>query len=250
MKPYLLVGMILLTFCSCSPEAKCNGIQNTASPLHILFIGNSYTFTNDLPSMFAKLACAGGQKVETAMAAEGGWTLADHAASSQTLEKLKQQKWDVVILQEQSEIPALEYYRTQSMYPAARLLVSEIKAVDAQAMFFMTWGYRDGLPSAGLQTYNDMQAQLYVGYVGIAKELGVAVAPVGNAWFKGRNQSSPLDLWQDDGSHPNEKGTYLTACVFFAVIFHQSPQGLPYRAGLSQETAQTLQALAVDSVFK
>jgi hypothetical protein len=86
--------------------------------------------------------------------------------------------------------------------------------------------------------------------MGIAKELNVPVARVGDAWLMGRLQPTPLDLWQADGSHPNEMGTYLAACVFYATIFRQSPAGLTYRSGLSQETAQTLQTLAADSVLK
>ena len=218
--------------------------------MHILFIGNSYTYVNDLPGTFARLACTGGHKVETDMAAEGGWALADHAASAQTLAKLAQSKWDFVILQEQSEIPAMDDYRKQSMYPAVRQLVGKIKATGAKPILFLTWGHHDGLPQAGFQTFNDMQAQLYVGYMGIAKELNVPVAPVGDAWLMGRLQPTPLDLWQADGSHPNEMGTYLAACVFYAVFFRQSPAGLTYRPGLSQATAQTLQTLAVDSVLK
>jgi hypothetical protein len=45
-------------------------------------------------------------------------------------------------------------------------------------------------------------------------------------------------------------GTYLAACVFYAALFHQSPVGLAYRAGLSQDVAQELQALAEGSVPK
>jgi hypothetical protein len=246
----LFVFIILLAVCGCSPIANCNGGQNNGSTLHILFIGNSYTYANDLPGNFARLACAGGHEVETDMAAEGGWALADHAASAQTFEKLGQQKWDFVILQEQSEIPVMDFYRKQSMYPAARQLVGKIKAMGAKPILLMTWGLRDGLPQAGLQNFNDMQAQLYVGYMGIAKELNVPVAPVGDAWLMGRLQPTPLDLWQADGSHPNEMGTYLAACVFYAAIFRQSPAELTYRSGLSQETAQTLQTLAADSVLK
>lgn len=247
---YWIAFIILLAVCGCSPAANCNGGQNTGSTLHILFIGNSYTYVNDLPGTFARLACTGGHKVETDMAAEGGWALADHAASAQTLAKLAQSKWDFVILQEQSEIPAMDDYRKQSMYPAVRQLVGKIKATGAKPILFLTWGHHDGLPQAGFQTFNDMQAQLYVGYMGIAKELNVPVAPVGDAWLMGRLQPTPLDLWQADGSHPNEMGTYLAACVFYAVFFRQSPAGLTYRPGLSQATAQTLQTLAVDSVLK
>jgi hypothetical protein len=57
-----------------------------------------------------------------------------------------------------------------------------------------------------------------------------------------------LDLWQADGSHPSEQGTYLAACVFYAAIFHQSPEGLSYLAGLTKETPTFLQRIAASTV--
>ncbi len=112
----------------------------------------------------------------------------------------------------------------------------------------MTWGHQAGDPQFGLPTYYAMQAQLSAGYIGIAQELNVPVVPVGTAWLRSQTQANPLDLWQSDGSHPTEAGTYLAACVFYATLFHQTPQGLGYLGGLDQATAQTLQTLAADTV--
>jgi hypothetical protein len=243
--------LFLLVVCTaCTPETRCQGLNHSEAPLHILFIGNSYTYVNDLPAMFSKLACAGGHKVETAMVAEGGWTLSQHATSADTLNKISQQKWDFVSLQEQSEVPAIETSRIQIMYPAARQLVAKIKAQGAKPLLMLTWGHRSGLPEAGIANYNDMQAQLDIGYQGIAQELNIGMVPIGYAWGMARLQQPPLDLWQDDGSHPNQAGTYLAACVFYAQIFRQNPQGLDYLADLNADTAQNLQSLAWRSVSK
>ena len=250
MRHFWLFGIILLSICACSPADQCKQINHTEAPLRILFIGNSYTYVNDLPGMFSKLACAGGHKVETTMVANGGWTLAQHASSSDTLNVLNQRKWDWVILQEQSEIPAVEYQRNGSMYPAIRQMVTRIKANGSQPLLFLTWGHRDGLPEAGYPTYNDMQAQLDLGYLRIAQELKINFVPVGYAWGLARIRPHPIDLWQGDGSHPNEAGTYLAACVFYAQIFQQNPQGLAYWADLPQDTVQTLQSLAWSAVSK
>jgi len=245
----LLSCAMLLSAYGCSSGQNCSLSQDDEPVLHVLFIGNSYTYVNDLPGMFSELACAGGHQVETGMAAEGGWTLADHVASVDTFQKLKAQQWDYVVLQEQSQIPAVENYRDQVMYPAVRTLVSKIKELGEQPYLFLTWGHRDGFPETNLQNYNDMQYQLSVGYGTIARELGVQVVPVGNAWYQAVTQDNPIDLWQSDGSHPNEEGTYLAACVFYAQIFQESPVGLSYRAGISQDIAKGLQTLAANAVL-
>jgi hypothetical protein len=95
-----------------------------------------------------------------------------------------------------------------------------------------------------------MQAQVQAGYMEIADELDAIVAPAGIAWQNSLAQEPGPDLWQGDGIHPSVAGTYLSACVFYAVIFQQSPEGLPYRAGLTIETARLLQQVAAEVVLE
>src|ERR1041385_4583116 len=114
MKRFLLLLMLLFVLCSCSFATNCTA--QDASCTRVLFIGNSYTFVNDLPNTFAKLAKAGGHKVEVGMAAQGGWTLSQHLQSSETLSALNSKNWNYVVLQEQSQIPSVEQSRTQEMY--------------------------------------------------------------------------------------------------------------------------------------
>src|SRR5271157_605383 len=249
MKRLILLLIFLLALCGCSPAGRCNWPPNQNPATRVLFIGNSYTYVNDLPGTFSKLACSGGHKVAADMAANGGWTLQQHAASSDTLAKLQGQKSDYVILQEQSEVPAMAESRAQVMYPAARSLVAKIRQAGAKPIFFLTWGHKDGLPDYGLPTYTDMQNQLNLGYYGIADELNVPVAPVGRAWQVGRFQPNPPDFWQSDGSHPTVQGTYLAASVFYSEIFQQSPLGLDYTDGLDQASAQFLQTLAANATL-
>lgn len=249
MKRIAIICMILLTALGCSPTINCDNPQDAAMCTRILFIGNSFTFENDLPGMFTKLANSGGQPVVTGMAAQGGWTLADHVNTSETMNQISGSKWDYVVLQEQSEIPAFEQSREASMYPAARTLVRQIAAVGARPIFFMTWAHQNGLPENNLQDYKTMQFQIDIGYMGIAQELSAWVAPVGYAWLLAEGQNPQLDLWQEDGSHPSVQGTYLAACVFYAVIFRQSPVGLSYQAGLSKETATFIQKVSGSTVL-
>ena len=183
------------------------------------------------------------------MSAQGGWTLSDHIQSSETLNLLNSEKWDFVVLQEQSEIPSVAQARTQTMYPAARKLVQKIKDSGATPIFFVTWAHRDGWPENGMTNYVSMQAQINYGYVEIAQELNAPIAPIGAAWLNAAKERPELVLWQEDGSHPTEQGTYLAACVFYAVIFHESPNGLAYRVGLSKENATFLQSIASSTVL-
>ena len=215
--------------------------------VRVLFTGNSFTFFNNLHEMFAELARSGGHRVEVDMSAQGGWTCADHATSAVTLDKIEQQEWDFVVLQEQSRIPVTAEERDEQMYPAVRLLDRRIRESGTSTVLFMTWAPRNGL--AGV-AYAAAQAQLQAGYMEIANELDAMVAPVGIAWQAGITQDPQLGLWNTDGLHPAREGTYLSACVFYAVIFRQSPERVTYTAGLSGEMARFLQATAAEAVLE
>ena len=215
----------------------------------VLFLGNSYTYVNDLPSTFAQLAGSAGRPVQVSMVANGGETLAQHATSTESLDKISSQHWTYVVLQDQSETPATAIGRDNFTYPAARTLANRVELVGAVPVLFMTWAHRDGMPEAGLSGYQEMQQQLDAAYIGIAAKLDIPVAPVGFTWDMVRHDHPEIGLWSDDGSHPSTAGTYLAACVFFASIFRQSPEGLTFRSDLSAEQARVIQSEANTQVL-
>jgi hypothetical protein len=219
--------------------------------VRVLFIGNSHTYVNDLPTLFLDLSQSGGHPVIKDMSAPGGYTLRQHTSNAITLSKISQGTWDYVVLQEQSQYPVIEYYRDSSMYPSARILDSLIRACGQQTAFYMTWGWRDGgqhtingHSSPEFRDYFHMQDSVTTAYTGIAAELNALLIPAGNAWKIARTLDSSLVLWLSDGYHPSLIGSYMTACVFYARFFNESPIGLTYTAGISPETAAFLQTCA------
>src|SRR5262249_39693411 len=86
--------------------ASAAGSQQS-NTTRVLFIGNSYTYFNNLPEVFARLAEAGhGGKIETTMVAPGGWRLKDHWEKGTGRGLLESGNWDFVVLQEQSTLGA------------------------------------------------------------------------------------------------------------------------------------------------
>ena len=223
--------------------AGCSPTQADVS-CSVLFLGNSYTATNDLPDVFTKLAGSGGLAVSTAANALGGMTLARHVAASDTATMLNDTTFNVVVIQEQSQIPASPELAAAEMFPAATALAEHTHRVGAQPLLLQTWAHRDGWPEAGIATYEQMQEAITGSYDEIAQALSLEVAPVGEAWARERSDPAHPDLWRKDGSHPTVSGTYLAACVLFATVFHRSPQGLTYHDGLSARVASELQAVA------
>ncbi len=218
--------------------------QEHEGPLRVLFIGNSYTAYNDVPGEFAALMQAGGHPVEVRESVNGGWSLSMHLMHDETLDRIAEGGWDYVVLQEQSAVTNPEVV----MYPAVRQLDQKIRGVGSETVLFMTWGRRDGLAAAGYPDYASLQTRITANYLAIAEELDLIVAPVGIAWRSALAADPDLDLWAGDGSHPSRQGAYLAACVFYAVMSGQSPEGLEYKAGLTDETARSLQRLAAETV--
>jgi len=244
------VSLMVVAGCSGAAGPTCGVGTGAGACTRVLFLGNSFTYVNDLPSTFAQLAESAGRPVQVAMVANGGETLAQHAASPDDLKEISSQAWTYVVLQEQSETPATQAGRDDYMYPAASALAGKAEAVGAVPLLFMTWAHKDGLPASGLPTYEAMQQQIDAAYLIVADELKVPVAPVGFSWYMVRHDHPDIDLWQDDGSHPSLAGTYLAACVFYASIFRESPEGLSFHGGIPDNQASVLQAEANDNVLR
>ena len=92
----------------------------------ILFIGNSFTYVNDLPQTFYQLATKAGKIVYVDNITMGGATLQMHLQNQATLQKINEKHWDFVVLQEQSQIPSFIPERDTMMYPYAIALDSII----------------------------------------------------------------------------------------------------------------------------
>lgn len=205
-----------------APQEK----QARPHSIRVLFIGNSYTYVNNLPEIVTRLAEYGHQpKVETMMVAPGGWRLKDHWDRGETLKALRDGKWDYVVLQEQSLLGVSYYLEGKPRIAGDEIFKSyagkwaeEIRRAGAVPIFYLTWA-RKATP--------EDQGALNYAYISAAKTSAAQVAPVGMAWARVREQEPLLELFMTDGSHPSPAGSYLAGCVFYATLFHRSPVGLP-----------------------
>jgi hypothetical protein len=221
----------------------------------VLFVGNSYTQGNNLTNLFKQLSTSGGKLVFADKSAFGGYRLEYHTTNATTLAKINQAGWDYVILQEFSTLPTIEHLRYNNMYPAARILDSIINIHETNTAFFMTWSRKYGgrycigsYCSPLFVNFYHMQDSLNSAYTEISNELEALLCPVGLAWGLSYSLDSNINLWQSDNSHPTLEGSYLSACVFYAKIFNESPVGISYTAGLDTSVALFLQTVADETV--
>ena len=233
------------------------GRAQKADSVRILWIGNSYTYVNDLPEMVKTIAFGKGKLLSTTRMLKGGERLSGHLANEKLRSCLKKGGFHYVILQEQSAAPSMSTQQVaEKVYAPAEQLVKLIRegSPEAKILFYMTWGHKYGnqqeekTPYALNNTYEDMQQRLKTSYLEMAHANHAICAPVGMAWQRVRSEKPDLTLYDPDGSHPSKAGTYLAANVFFGIICGE-PYQTSYSAGLNEETAAYLQRIAHETVF-
>lgn len=216
----------------------------------MLFIGNSYTYTCDVPGKLNHLLRAAGKTADIESVTSGGYALKAFATPDDEMGRLvddafARRAYTYVILQEQSLRPIDE---TPLFYEGVRMLTAKALANGAKPVLYQTWARKEGhayLSDSSLTT-DQMETKLRAAYEAIASELSLPVAHVGYAFRQVVASNPEIELYHPDRTHPAEAGAYLAACVLYATIYHESPVGLSYDGGLGKAAAHILQTVAGD----
>jgi len=224
----------------------------------VLFIGNSYTYANNLPDLVKQIALSFGDSLIYDSSTSAGATFNVHANNTQTLAKINQQQWDYVILQAQSQEPSFSAGQVANYtYPYAEILVDSIHANSSctEPLFFMTWGRKYGDQQncqayPPICTYLGMQQRLRESYLEMSFNDSASCVPVGMAWKASIAIDSTLNLYSSDNSHPSIYGSYLAACTFYASIFKKSALGSSFwPVAIDSNTAYNLQQIGSSTVL-
>jgi hypothetical protein len=194
---------------SSAPSATERGAAISGPPIvDVLFIGNSYTFSHELPEVLEQIATAteGGPVFRTEMVAHPDYSLEQHWRLGEAAAAIARGGWEFVVLQGHS-LSTLE--AKERLYRYARLYAPLIRAAGAQPVFFMTWARR-GRP--------EMMETIGPAYAAIAAELDAVLVPAGRAWITSRASRPDIHLHHADGSHPSPAGSYLAAAMFYDLL--------------------------------
>jgi len=178
----------------------------------ILFIGNSHTYYECLPWIFAAICRQSGMDVHAGMCAYPDYTWERHLTSECTMPNLWHGHYDYVVIQQQSHPFAGEAALVEQGTP----LINIIQKAGAVPVLFNTWSEKNN-PN-GQKTIDDAFDSLY------RQNHGCLLARCGAAWHSLRDI---VDLYAEDGGHQNPYGAYLNACVLAKTIFSVNPMGLP-----------------------
>ena len=195
----------------------------------VLFIGNSLTFSNDMPKMFQNIAVSFGKSIYVDTVVKGGKSISYHASQKRTYRKIKSRKWNYVVIQGFS----LEFAQPKEIIdsitiPNLKKIVDSVRFYNpcSKIILYETWGYKLGeetLDSAG--DYTQMQQKIKKQTKRVADIFRLGICPVGEVWRKVRMTDENIELYKPDNYHPNRTGSYLSACTFYTTIYGESSYG-------------------------
>lgn len=211
----------------------------------VLFLGNSYTYANNLPQIVADLAASTGDVFIYDSNLVGGYTLQNHFNSQVSKNKILSNNWDYIVLQEQSQTPA--FPNPATFLNGFLVLENFIKTNKpcAQISTFMTWGHQNGdiqncPTNPSVCSFLGMNNLIKDRYLQFSDLFNAEVTPVGEVWKYIKENIPSINLYQPDGSHPSLAGSYLAACCFYTSLFRKDPTLITNNYGLDSVTASTI----------
>jgi hypothetical protein len=230
----LLLALLILSGCgSVAPEEPVQAARFAAAasdmqaqshgrlkrPFRVLFIGNSLTYTNDLPAMVEGLSKAAGDDppLEAEMIAYGGYAIEDHLHYGDAVPAIERGGWDVVVMQQgPSTLPESR----ANLLQYAKIMAGKIRAVGARPAMYGVWPEEERMYAFdwGITNYHDT-----------AVEIDGILCPAALAWKTAWKTDPAFPLYGPDRFHPSRLGTYLSALVIYAELRDKSPVGLTAR---------------------
>lgn len=221
-------------------------------PLHLLFFGNSFTMSYDIPGRIWQIAQADGHAAPRSVSdLTGGTTLAFHIDQIATnpVNNVASptvgagQTWDYVVFQgfsvEPTHIGDPAKFRADAVTLTDRVRNhASGKGAGAKAVLYETWArgpghayYPDTFASpAAMQQEIRTSYQAALADINTAFGAGTArYAPVGDAY---EELNFDINLYGSDIYHPSELGATLNALILYRTIYGEMTSDIPYTASL------------------
>ena len=209
--------------------------------MNVLFIGNSYTYYNDLDKLFETLCRDNGRQVSAFRVTKGGRRLdaymdPEDPTTQQLVQILQERHYDVCFLQEQSLLPALDH----DAFQAGVTFVKRMVGTRADKfILYATWARKLGSPDLENHGWSreQMTALLDESYHKAGKALDIPVSPVGVNFWKVICSHPELYLHAADLTHPSYLGSCVAALTHYHTLFGQFPETVSLRLTPAQLAA-------------
>ena len=175
--------------------------------IKVLFIGNSHTYYNDMPSLVKRRLDEDGYDCHVTMLAHPAWFLAQHVEDPEAKFNIRFGGYDYVVLQEHAH----PFGPEEKFFEAVRTLTDWIKEAGATPVIYLTWAQKNE-PEA--------QQRMTDAHKRIAEETGSLLAHVGDEWWGYMRSWPELEMYADDGAHASPAGSDFAAKMIESEILH------------------------------
>jgi hypothetical protein len=166
--------------------------------IKVLFIGNSHTYYNNMPSLVKRRLDEEGYDCHVTMLAHPGWFLAQHVEDPEAKFNILFGAYDYVVLQEYAH----PFGPEEKFFEAVRTLTSWAKESGATSVIYLTWAQKNE-PEA--------QQRMTDAHKKIAEETGSLLAHVGDEWWSYMHSWLDLEMYDEDGAHASPAGSDFAA---------------------------------------
>lgn len=174
--------------------------------MKILFIGNSHTYYNDMPYLFARFCQEKHRDVDVVMLAHGGKGWDFHIEEPEVKFNILYGRYDAVILQH----TAHPMGDLSVMNQSGKKLIQWVREAGARPILYMTWTTKaDG---------EKAQKSMSDAYRKLREETGCELAPVGECWWEYHREHPEVELYAEDGQHASPVGSRLAASVIAETV--------------------------------
>jgi hypothetical protein len=198
MRLILLVLIVLIQ----QPDSQTDSVN-------ILFIGNSLTYTNNLPDLVERLGEKANVNIKTQMLAKPNYALEDHWNEGKLQRLIKSGNFDFVVVQQG---PSSQAEGRALLFDYGAKIQTLCQRHKSKLAFFMVWPAR-----ANYKTFDGVIRN----HTEVAAKTNALLCPVGKVWKEHFEATNDFSYYGPDQFHPSPAGSQVAAEVIFTTLVKQ-----------------------------
>lgn len=204
---FKLIGLIFLLIISLNTNAQ-----------KILFVGNSLTYSNNLPKILEYIAKTQDISISSKSLCFPNYAIIDHLNEGKLQRILKKEKFDYLVVQQG---PSSQNEGKRMLVEDGEKLKKLCDAFNIKFVYFMVWTSKKWYHTFDLVIENHTIA---------AQKNEALLFPVGKVWQTYYTHKNIEELYTVDGFHPSKAGSFLAALTMFHYLYPQKNiQQIPHK---------------------
>lgn len=198
--------------------------------IKVLFVGNSFTYYNNLPQVVSAMAKSQNVNIDTKHSTVGGSSLENHwknERGTQTRDMIEVEKWDYVVFNNHS---VSSINSPDKFLEYSKKFADLVRSKGAEPIFMMTWAYKSN--PLMLSEIEKMHKKL-------CEETNTNYIPGGPLFASSLKYRPDIELFHDD-IHPSPNGTYLLGLALYKYFTGKTVTGIPGNVSTLDTNGQVL----------